>query len=157
MMFASKEQLESVTGHRTKAAQIAWLKENHIKYYINANGDPIVAKAKLDKRVSAVRYTSRRIMPTTDEMLSENNGTRFSRNEVGIYILMKADSVIYVGKTSNLFARIAQHQADKDFDSVQFIRCDESLLDLYERELIATLNPSLNKAGIFPQSSFRQK
>lgn len=62
-----------------------------------------------------------------------------------VYLLLKENQVVYIGRSSNLKARLKQHKKDKDFDSSQFYRC-ESFNDSRDLEavLIQQHRPTLN-------------
>lgn len=63
----------------------------------------------------------------------------------GIYFLLKHGSIVYVGKTKDVFLRLSKHRRDgKDFDAYNFIPC--AIEDLAEMEAIyiAALAPKLN-------------
>jgi excinuclease UvrABC nuclease subunit len=68
-----------------------------------------------------------------------------TQRRCGVYFLVKDDVVLYVGKSVNVDARIAQHRLSKSFDSYTFIECSEADLDTVERGYIEELNPPLNK------------
>ena len=65
-------------------------------------------------------------------------------NICGIYFLVKDYRVVYVGQSKQVFARIATHSANKDFDSIAYIPCAPDILDKLESLYIHTLNPPLN-------------
>ena len=46
-MLLTPEQVVQLTGRRKKSLQIAWLKENKIPHYVNAEGYPQVLSAML--------------------------------------------------------------------------------------------------------------
>lgn len=67
------------------------------------------------------------------------------RKSVGVYFLVKGSCVVYVGQSTNVLARIAQHAKDgKDFDRACYIPCSESELDVVESLYIWSLRPVLN-------------
>jgi hypothetical protein len=61
----------------------------------------------------------------------------------GVYFLVKAGRVIYVGQSTNVFARLSAHAA-KDWDRMAYVPCDAVMLDRLESLYIHTLNPPLN-------------
>lgn len=65
----------------------------------------------------------------------------------GVYHLVRAGVVVYVGQTENIFSRLGGHR-DKDFDDVQFFPCAVAELDAREEEHIARLKPELNSEGV---------
>lgn len=65
----------------------------------------------------------------------------------GIYFLIKGDEIVYIGQSVNIFARMNGH-ANKDYDSVTFVPCDKSELDIMESLYILAYRPKLNgRAG----------
>lgn len=70
-------------------------------------------------------------------------------NVCGIYFLIKDSQIVYIGQSINIAARITSHK-DKDFDSVSYVTCRRSELDILESLYIIAYNPILNgevKAG----------
>ena len=150
-MFLGKDEVVKLTGHRTRVAQAKWLKENHFKFFTNAKGQILVPRAKADKRTQSTRYTTRKVINIESAL---TDAATFSANEVGVYLLIDDQQVVYIGKTTNLFQRVAAHQTDKQFDSIRFIRLHHGDLDIWERELIAQMTPKYNKlVADAPQSS----
>jgi hypothetical protein len=70
-------------------------------------------------------------------------------NVCGVYFLIKNSEIVYIGQSINIAARITSHK-DKDFDSVSYVTCKRSELDILESLYIIAYNPVLNgevKAG----------
>lgn len=70
-------------------------------------------------------------------------------NVCGVYFLIKNSEIVYIGQSINIAARITSHK-DKDFDSVSYVTCRRSELDILESLYIIAYNPVLNgevKAG----------
>jgi hypothetical protein len=64
-----------------------------------------------------------------------------------VYLLVKEEKIIYVGKTINLQERMKDHAANKDFDDIQiYICCDKNEQDILENTCIFKYQPPLNKA-----------
>lgn len=61
----------------------------------------------------------------------------------GVYFLIDAGKIVYVGQSTNIYARIASHH-DKVFDSFAFMPCDKNVLDNLESLYIHILRPALN-------------
>jgi excinuclease UvrABC nuclease subunit len=83
------------------------------------------------------------------EEISLEDYPRFS----GVYFLMRAGDVVYVGKSRDIICRAMQHrnertgqswQLRKDFDSFRFMRVDEEILDEIEQRSIAYFQPRYN-------------
>lgn len=47
-MFLSREQIDVLTGCKRKATQVAWLKTNKVKHWVNAAGWPVVPRSAID-------------------------------------------------------------------------------------------------------------
>jgi len=62
----------------------------------------------------------------------------------GVYFLIRHFEVVYVGQSINVFGRIGQHAASKEFDSFSFIPAHPLELDVLESLYIHTLHPPLN-------------
>ena len=65
----------------------------------------------------------------------------------GVYFLCKADKVVYVGQSTNVFSRVFAHATDKDFDRAFFLPCAKSSLDQVEGAFIRTLKPELSRGA----------
>lgn len=74
-----------------------------------------------------------------------------------VYFLILKDEIIYVGQTTNLPTRIAQHRNSKDFDYVLWFRVAMDSLKFVEADLIAELRPKLNIVGNTVTPRTRQK
>ena len=72
---------------------------------------------------------------------------------IGIYFLIKDKKIVYVGQSTNIFARVGAHKMDKDFDKAVYFECPSTELDDLEYELINILQPQYNKTGN-PQERF---
>jgi len=76
---------------------------------------------------------------TQDELLSEASIIAASsvppRRHSGIYFLIKAGAVMYVGKSVDVHARLAGHRW-RDFDRWHWIPCAPEDLDVLERRYI---------------------
>jgi hypothetical protein len=70
----------------------------------------------------------------------------YVNNINGIYFLVDASGILYIGQTGNLMVRIHRHR--KTFGhgfKVAFIACPSNLLDAAEAYYIVTLRPKYNK------------
>jgi hypothetical protein len=65
----------------------------------------------------------------------------------GVYFLVRNERVVYVGKSLNVYQRVASHRPSKLFDKVSFIRCHEPDLLRLEAMYISKFNPEFNQAG----------
>lgn len=94
-------------------------------------------------------YVGWKNLLTEGEILSL---ARPARPMCGIYFLIRAGRIVYVGKSANIHARSAAHftAGEKVFDSVASIEIPEHHLDLYERSYIKYLKPEYNIAGVPP-------
>jgi prophage regulatory protein len=65
---------------------------------------------------------------------------------IGIYFLIDGDQIVYIGKSINVFARIAEHQRnnEKKFDTFTYIQIPIDQLDEFEVEYINAYKPKYN-------------
>jgi hypothetical protein len=61
----------------------------------------------------------------------------------GVYFLISSDEIVYIGQSVNIANRISAHK-DKSFDSVAFVGCKKSELDILESLYIIAYQPKLN-------------
>ena len=69
-------------------------------------------------------------------------------NSTCVYFLFHKLELVYVGKTNNITARLAQHFERKDFDSVAFIDVPDLFVDEVELYYIRKFCPPYNIAGL---------
>lgn len=69
----------------------------------------------------------------------------------GLYFLCKARTVVYVGQSVDVYARLNHHRDQKLFDTAYVWPCPKSELDAMEGAFIRILQPSLNRS-IGPQT-----
>lgn len=82
-----------------------------------------------------------------------NNLTRFMIYKTdnicssGVYILKRAEVVLYVGRSKNIFKRIYSHALKNEipFDRFEYINIDMGELQEFESNLITELSPIYNK------------
>ena len=85
------------------------------------------------------RITSRDML-LEEEIVAGAQGYKFS---CGVYFLVHAGAVIYVGQSINVYARVYSHnQSGKVFDSFAFTPCEREELDMLESLYIHALCPS---------------
>ena len=65
----------------------------------------------------------------------------------GVYHLVRAGRVLYVGQSENLMLRIGSHDY-QGYDEVRFFYCGPGELNELERAHIEALLPPLNREGI---------
>jgi len=63
---------------------------------------------------------------------------------VGIYFLFNKKELVYIGKSTDIVARIQQHKVDKVFTHYSYFKCPRKNLDILERLNIKKYNPKLN-------------
>lgn len=70
----------------------------------------------------------------------------------GIYFLFLGHELVYIGQSTNVFARVATHYLDpkKEFDCWNFVPVARPLLDREERRLIRRHKPRLNSVHVNP-------
>jgi len=102
----------------------------------NATLSKLIPKRVLDA-VIATAYTKHQIV----------NAAMPCGDHCGIYFLIHQDDIVYVGKSINIFNRIARHRADgRVFDSFAYLLCPEELLDSMEANYITAFMPWMNIA-----------
>ena len=142
----SKNEVADFTGYVSAAAQICYLKENNIKFFLSGSGEPIIDRKTHKEELASDRPRARPIKPKT-HYIQGKEGARFKVKECGIYLLMLKSEIVYVGKTENFFCRMTAHQAtEKRFDSIVFIKAAPEMLNAYEAEHIAKYKPMYNIA-----------
>lgn len=63
----------------------------------------------------------------------------------GVYFLIQANRVVYVGQSIDVLARIAKHRRERnDFDSFNILPCSVDELDELEEAYIFALTPKYN-------------
>jgi hypothetical protein len=63
----------------------------------------------------------------------------------GVYFLLRGGSVVYVGRSADIGARLGQHAKGKDFDSFAWLPCNALSAAATERQCIEALDPPLNR------------
>ncbi len=51
-LFLTKDQLKRLTGTRIRKAQIAWLRKQGMRFWVNLAGDPIVPRSEVGATVA---------------------------------------------------------------------------------------------------------
>lgn len=95
-------------------------------------------KLELSNNV-ALTLTSKALL-REDEIVKAANTWALA---TGVYFLINTNKVVYVGQSTNVYARISSHW-DKVFDSFAFIPCEKEMLDKLESLYIHVLRPTLN-------------
>lgn len=62
----------------------------------------------------------------------------------GVYFLVSAGRVVYVGQSVDVFARLSVHAKTKSFDAMAYVACAPELLDKLESLYIHTLQPEMD-------------
>jgi hypothetical protein len=88
---------------------------------------------------TALKLTGKSLL-REDEIVSAANIWDLA---TGVYFLIDTGKVVYVGQSTNVYARIASHH-DKVFDSFAFMPCNKKVLDNLESLYIHILRPALN-------------
>jgi hypothetical protein len=89
---------------------------------------------------SSVRLTGKTLL-TEDEIVA---GKMELPATSGVYFLINANRVVYVGQSVSIGSRIRSHMPIKEFDSYAYIECEEKNLDVLESLYIHVLRPPLN-------------
>jgi hypothetical protein len=145
-MFLSDAEVAELTGRKTKKAQAEWLKRNNVKFY--ENRERIVVPKGAVEKLNSRPYDPFDLKPSISDISSGKAGKFFNRSEHGIYLLWDGNEIVYVGRTTNLFSRATNHQVDKQFDRIQFVKMPRDRQDIYEMELIKELRPKYNVHGV---------
>ena len=95
---------------------------------------------RLELNEASVKLTGKTLLRTEEILSAKLNKTMMS----GIYFLIQDNEIIYVGQSVNIFARIATHIEQKEFDSYAYLECPAEQLNTYESLYIHTLRPKLN-------------
>jgi len=90
-------------------------------------------------------------IPTADELAAASFDVTAC---CGIYFLLRAGCVMYVGQSGNVLTCIGQHMREraKDFDAATFMPCKPSRLDATETLMIHAHRPPLNGDWTRPSS-----
>jgi hypothetical protein len=63
----------------------------------------------------------------------------------GIYALFDGDALVYIGQSTNVYWRVGQHMAEKQFTSACYVSVPKERLDEVERLLLDVYLPVLNQ------------
>ena len=81
-----------------------------------------------------------RDMLLEEEVVAGSHGYKFA---CGVYFLVHAGAVVYVGQSINVYARVHYHeQSGRVFDSFAFTPCEREELDMLESLYIHAMCPS---------------
>jgi len=166
MLTLTQEEIAEVTGRQRKSAQREALLKIGIPFKERPDGSPLVLRAALE----ASQRTLCDNGDTADGMRADplddaiNRITRLFAGDAGadclnhaavigrarimerlcgVYFLIDGDEIVYVGQSTNIHSRIAQHN-DKKFDKFTFVECEQSALNMVESIFIHTYRPKLN-------------
>lgn len=81
------------------------------------------------------------ILLTEAEIIAGSNPLQ---THCGVYFLIRANRVIYVGQSNDVFRRLADHREIKAFDRFAFIPCGRAVLGALEALYIQMLRPPAN-------------
>lgn len=72
-----------------------------------------------------------------------------------IYFLIAGAEIVYVGQSTNVYRRLAQHFAKKiiEFDRYFVLPCQAELLDVLEAKYISELRPAANRLLLVKSAS----
>ena len=137
--------LERVTGCITKKAQLYTLISNKIPVVESSTGEPIVMRSAYELVAKETPILTL-VIPTVEDALAPK---KLEIIIPAVYFLWAGKTVVYVGKSTNIFARIgSHHKSDKEWDSFTHVHVSAKLLDIVEMEFIARLQPRYNKTGV---------
>jgi excinuclease UvrABC nuclease subunit len=68
----------------------------------------------------------------------------------GVYLLFQRDTIVYIGKATDIMNRIRTHRTErvKIFDSFSFIEISKDEMGVWERVLINKFNPVYNNDSV---------
>lgn len=138
--FLNKEEMIAFTTCHSEKGQIHWLQQHWIHHVVTPQGKPILTRSCLD--VIREQGWRKKIFLTKTEALK---CASMPRRGIGIYFLIGNKEIIYVGRTTNFFVRMAAHdKGEIPFDAVSFHPMDKALLDIFESEYIRRFKPKYN-------------
>lgn len=116
-----------------------WARRKERGLALRAEALPEALVSVLPKRVlSALRSVEFH----ADDVL---HGAIPAMHSCGIYFLLRAGEIVYVGKTTDVFLRLSKHRRDgRVFDAYNFLPCSEDRLDELERLYIEAFLPAGN-------------
>ena len=86
------------------------------------------ATHKLELHDASYRLTGKRLLLEREVVL----GARKPEHKIGIYFLVRNNSVVYVGQSINILRRVEEHRRTKAFDSFAYTICDKAELNILE-------------------------
>lgn len=129
---------------KTEALARAWAD----RFEAKAAGMPQLRALLSDHRIlPLLPFKFRQAMEKANYTESEIIASAFSvEYDSGVYFLVREGRVVYIGKTTNVLARVLKHrQTSKKFDSFSFIPCLPEHMDELERTYICLLMPDENQ------------
>lgn len=147
-LFLTDEELQELTDCARKREQIQWLKARRYPFEVTAKGRPVVLRAFAEQFDWArPKLTGPRPRLTLDEETIVSLAVPVD-DLCGIYFLVRDARVVYVGQSTNVFRRVAQHMNNgMEFDAYHFLPVPVHELDKVEDKYIRLLKPKLNKRG----------
>ncbi len=101
------------------------------------------------KRMERVAYKGPPMPPTLPPGLNEADiiaaAKRREVKKVGVYFLIRAGKVIYVGQSRDIDTRLLAHARTRRFNAWHWIACKRADLNPLERHYLNTLMPPGNK------------
>lgn len=109
---------------------------------------PVVPKVKLPRnwnktKAARAEAAARIAVVSKDKILAA--AQPMPATGTGVYFLISAGMVVYVGQAVNVLARIFAHTREKKFDSWSWLPCQLADLDAMERAHINAMLPELNR------------
>lgn len=103
----------------------------------------ITGPEKPEPNIESGLVRHRSSIATKAELLAA--AVKFKDFGCGIYFLIKEGEVVYVGQSTNVFARVPKHRKDKEFDSWHWVPCERKNLNGMELFYLGMFKPTLNK------------
>ncbi len=84
------------------------------------------------------------------QLFSESEIIEAARDHhaTGVYFLIAGGRIVYIGRSHNVFSRVAEHRLTKSFDAWHFILCKPSEVSALESAYIKKYQPPLNVIGV---------
>lgn len=136
--YLTEDEIAHITKPRTQgAARMRYLQGLGLKVVARPNGQPLVIRTEWE-----------RLREAADADLTLDEIRRMSQpfaGIAGVYFLLLAGTVVYVGQSSNVYSRLEDHRGKIDFDRWHFVRVEDKRERLrIEREYIQGFRPAVN-------------
>lgn len=147
-MFLTQQELRDLTDYKRPSDQIRWLRRNGYLFHISGNKRPVVVRSHADERRATTG--NKRQRKDNDGLLCREYLLRRAipiKSFPGVYFLISGGMISYVGKSTNVLNRVAQHLSEKTkaFDAISYVLVPKKRLSEVEAMYIKKFNPWNNK------------